>query len=92
MTWWCQLGPGGSGGCSGCGASPCRHLEDEEEKEEEEEEREEEGAHSSLVRTTLAWPLRHRVTDLLLEWGSGVELVSSGVITAHSSRVVSQKH
>lgn len=55
MTWWCQLGPGGSGGGSGCRASPCRHLEEEEEeKEEEEEEREEEGTHSSLVRT--AWP------------------------------------
>lgn len=55
MTWWCELGPGGSGGCSGCRVSPCRHLEGEEEKEEEEEEGEEEGTHSSLVRTM--WPL-----------------------------------
>lgn len=39
--------------------------------------------------TALAWPLRHRATDLLLDWGCGVELVSFGAVTTHSSRVVS---
>lgn len=37
----------------------------------------------------LAWPLRHRATHLLLDWGCGVELVSFGAVTTHSSRVVS---
>lgn len=37
----------------------------------------------------LAWPLRHRATDLLFDLGCGVELVIFGAITTHGSRVVS---
>lgn len=37
----------------------------------------------------LAWPLRHRATELLLDWGCGVELVSFAAVTTHSSRMVS---